>query len=143
MTTFTMEHMTGFGGVNFGISWGFDDVTMQGWHQESYAETRHVPGGNVNITQLLGHGAASAEFSLFFETKAEFDTFMALRQTQGMLTLYAAMCEFNEPSWEVNYFGTTYLAIPDVLLMRVYDIRTRVDGPVECSAVFQLQEWPA
>ena len=143
MTLFATEHITGFGGTHFGILWGDDPMTMPGWQQDSHAETRHVPGGNVNITQLLGLGEVRVDYRLFFEDKVEFNAFMALRQTTGTLTLFAAMCEFNVPEWEIDYFGRAYIEIPDVLLLATSDERPSVDGTVEVTATFQLQERPS
>lgn len=143
MTLFATEHITGFGGTHFGILWGNDPMSMPGWQQGSFAETKHVPGSDVNITQLLGLGEAAATYRLFFEDKREFNAFMALRQTTGTLTLFAAMCEFDVPQWETVYFGKTYIDIPDVLLFTTSDERPGVDGTVEVTATFQLQERPS
>ena len=143
-TIWTTEAHCGFGGTNFRIYW--DDSNpfgMPGWAQSAQSVTRHVPGGNVNITQLLGLGHLSIAYRLFFETPTEFNAFMDLRQTAGVLTVFAAMCEFNMPAWEVVNFGDTYLNIPDVTLMDVSDVSTQVDGRTDCTALFQLQERPA
>lgn len=143
MTIFATEHHTGFSGTTFGILWTDDQSSMPGWQQEAHSVTRHVPGGDVNVTQLLGHGVLTISYRLLFESKAEFATFMALRQTSGTLTVYAAMCEFDAPSWEVVIFGETYVQIPSVTLMSTADERTQADGTIEVTATFQLQERPS
>lgn len=143
MTLFATEHITGFGGTHFGILWGDDPMTMPGWQQESHAETKHVPGGNVNITQLLGLGETTITYRLLFEDKSEFNAFLALRQSTGTLTVFAAMCEFDVPEWETVYFGKAYTEIPSVLLLATSDERIAIDGTVEVTATFQLQERPS
>ena len=142
MTVWTREHHTGFGDVNFGILWDMNDpYGMPGWSQDSFSVTHHVPGSDTNITQLLGNGALAITYRCFFENTTEFEAFMALRQTTGTLTVYAAMCELAVT--EVVVFGEVYKQIPDVILMGVGDISKRVDGCVECTAGFQIQERPA
>jgi hypothetical protein len=153
MTTWTMEHHCGFGTVNFGILWDIDPFSMPGWQQPSYSVDRHVPGGNVNITQLLGHGPLIQTYRLFFENATEFAAFLALRQTTDELTVYGAMCELPQTApdedtgiravAEVVLFGRTYKRIQDVLLKEVSGEAYRLDGAVECTALFQMQERPA
>ena len=143
MTVFTREFHTGFGDTNFGILWdSFDPYGMPGWAQESFSVTRHIPGGDVNVTQLLGHGALGISYRLFFENTTEFDTFMALRHTSETLTVYAVMCELDVPE-VVMPGGGVYKEIPDVTLMGVGEISKRIDGCIECTAAFQIQERPA
>lgn len=141
-TTWTTEQHCGFGDANFGILWDSSDpYGMPGWEQSGQSETRHVPGSDTNITQLLGLGPLAISYRLFFQATADFEAFMASRQGTGTLTVYAAMCELNVP--EVVLFGSVYKQIPDVLLIDVSAVSLRVDGAVECTATFQLQERPA
>jgi hypothetical protein len=154
MTVWTVERHCGFGETNFGILWDSVDPTgMPGWQQPSYSVDRHVPGGNITITQLLGLGPLTQTYRLLFETTTEYSNFLALKHTSGELTVYAAMCELPQTApdettgiravAEVVVFGQIYKRIQDVLLKEVSGDRIVLDGSCECTALFQLQERPA
>lgn len=154
MTVWTHERHCGFGDTTFGILWDSIDPTgMPGWQQDTYSADRHVPGGNVTITQLLGLGPLKQTYRLFFENTTEYSAFLDLKHTTDELTVYAAMCELPQTApdedtgiravAEVVIFGNVYKRIQDVLLKDVTGDVIRVDGTCECTALFQLQERPS
>ncbi|MBA2707161.1 MAG: hypothetical protein H0U59_05090 [Gemmatimonadaceae bacterium] len=137
-TLFAQTRLCGFGDVKFGVLWGGDPYGMPGWAQESYANTVHIPGGNVNETFLMGLSPLTITYDLVLDTKDDYRALAALQQASGTLTVYTAMCEL--AGREVVLFGQAYTELDNTLLIGLSRQMVRVDGAVECSATFQLDE---
>lgn len=143
-TLFTHRLLSGFGDatsadvgafVEFSIIWDGDIATMPGWDQQGQAARYHVPGGDLNIIQLLGNGELTRAFTVLCPSKAAFAQLAALQQTEGTLRVPAAMNELDIAT-ETNYFGQLVADIPDVVLTDLTGVRVWTDGCVSAQASF-------
>lgn len=141
MTLFLQTPICGFADVRFHVLWGDDPTAMPGWEQESHVSTVKIPGGNRSETFLMGLGPLRATYAIELESRANYTALALLQQTQGTLTLYEAVCEFGER--QVVIAGRTYTEIDDVTLLSVSRPNISPDGPVTCTATFQLEERPS
>lgn len=139
-TSFAITPICGFGDVKFHILWTGSVNGMQGWEQEGFGSTRHVPGSNTNVSFLTGMGPLTITYRLFFETLAEHQSFMVFLQTTDTLTVFGKGSEL--VGREVVWFGEVYKEYDDVLLTYVGNATVSPDGTVECDATFQMQERP-
>ena len=127
---------TRFGSVHFGILWPDNSLSMPDWGFESISTTRHVPGSNRNVTQLLGKGPQRVTYRLSFDSVADYRDLKERVQEIDTLVLFAAMT--SAPDDYVDLHGEGYIELADVLLLEL-DQQPQIfpDGTVEASATFQ------
>jgi hypothetical protein len=125
---------TGFGGVLFGIL--ADDATgsLPEWQSSVVRSTRHVPGSNRAVTQLMGIGPEMVTYRVFCDAREDYRALLALRQTTGTLTV-VANGTVAEGDYEAIH-GVGYLLIADVTLLDVTNPTFSVDEVVEADCLF-------
>jgi hypothetical protein len=130
-----------FGDVEFNILWDGDLANMPGWEQESFASTVHIPGSNRNVTFLLGNGPYTRTFEVLCDTQSHYTNLKLMRHTEAILRVPAAMNDLDDTGVEeINYFGSAYAEISDVLLVGLSAARVWVDGQRSAFATFQRDE---
>lgn len=85
------------------------------WEQPAYANTIHVPGGNVNVTFLMGLGPLQVTYTVEFDTPTDYEDMCALQQTIGTLRIPQTVAE--PFGFEVDLSGSIYTEYSDVTLM--------------------------
>lgn len=125
---------TGFGSVLFGIRANDETGDLPEWASQGVLATRHVPGSNRNITQLLGMGPQTVTYRVFCETRGDYRALLALRQTTATLTV-VANGTVAEGEYE-SIHGMGYLRIADVTLLDVTNPVFEIDQVVEADATF-------
>ena len=75
-----------FGAVNIRVELDPGDASSPDWERPVYATTRHLPGGNDDVTQVMGLGSAVVTHRLFLDA-AEWAALRALLGTEATLTL--------------------------------------------------------
>lgn len=108
---------------------------MPDWGFASHHTTRHVPGSNRNVTQLLGKGVQTVTYRLSLETRQDLVDLKERVQETDTLVLYAAMT--STPDTYVDLHGSGYVEIANVLLLSLGTPEIFPDGTVEVDATFQ------
>lgn len=113
------------------------------WEQPAYSNTIHVPGGNVNVTFLMGLGPLSVTYTVECDTPDDYDDLVALQQTSGTLRIPQTVAE--PFGTEVDLSGTIYTEFSDVTLMSIsapqISLPTVSGRPIiQCSATFQRED---
>lgn len=130
--------MTQFGGCEFQIV--HDDTRLPIWSQESHSVTRHVPGSNVNVTQLLGLGPMTIKYTVECENQERYAALAAAVQTTASLRVPTTIAE--DIGAEEDWFGDVYTEYEGVTLMELRSPIVALDQSITVEATFQLQERP-
>lgn len=131
--------MTSFGACEFQIV--HEDTQLPVWEQEAYSVTRHVPGGSVNITQLLGLGPLVVTYTVECDDQAAYAALAAAVQTTATLRIPKTVAE--DIGTEENLFGDIYTEYEDVTLMSLQSPVIALDQSITVQARFQMQERPS
>ena len=75
-----------FGGTNIRIELDPATGAAPEWERQGYAATRHIPGGNLDATQVLGYGTRTVALRLWL-TSAEYTALVAKLLTQATLIM--------------------------------------------------------
>lgn len=127
---------TRFGSVPIRIMWPDGSLSMPDFGSESITNTRHVPGSDRNITQMLGKGPKTVTYRLELDTRADFRALEAKVQETDTLVLFAQMTA--ESGTYVDIHGEGYLEIANVTLISLGATpQIYPDGTVEIDATFQ------
>lgn len=127
--------LTRFASHAIRILWPEGSLSMPDWSFESISNTRHIPGSNRNVTQLLGKGPQTITYRLWLDSRADLESLKGSVQNTGTLVLFAAMTSATEATVDIH--GELYVEIPDVTLMSLGVPELFPDGTVEVDAVFQ------
>ena len=128
--------LTGFNEIPFRIlRLGMGADVVNDFEREAQQATRHVPGSNTTITQLLGLGAPRVSWMIECPTLDDCADLEAAQQTTAVLRIPHGLTTATHT--EVTLFGRVYDEIADVLLVSVRGKVTRNDGTVRCEATFQ------
>lgn len=106
-----------FGGTNMRIELDPGTGAAPEWERQAYAATRHIPGGDLDATQVLGRGTPTITLRLWL-TSAEYAAFTARLLTQATLIMA----------------GTSYA---DVLLESVSAVTRFPTGHASLTATFR------
>ena len=126
---------TRFGAIPFSIYWGSDALQMPDWTFDSLYSTRHVPGSNRNVTQLLGKGPQRLTVTLELASVADLRTLKTRVQEVDTLVLYAPMTSATEATVDIH--GDAYVQLDGVVLLSLGQPFIGLDGIVQVEAVFQ------
>lgn len=132
--------LVGFDGVRFRVQ-STDGGVYPDWQYQPTIVTRHIPGSNSAITQVMGTPPATLTLRLVFADIAAYRAFMAKQAVTGRLTLLANL---TSASGTVEHLlGRDYEHLYGVLLTGISDTVVNVDKSVECSATFLRAMDPA
>lgn len=106
-----------FDGTNIRIEVDGNSGAAPAWQRQSYVTTRHIPGGNTDVTQALGYGSKTIALSLWL-TDAEWTALEPKLLTTGTLIMA----------------GTSY---SNVLLETLGAPQDLVNGYVSVQATFR------
>ena len=126
---------TRFGAVPFEVLWGSDALQMPDWTFDSLYSTRHVPGSNRNVTQLLGKGPQRLTVTLELASVADLRTLKTRVQEVDTLVLYAPMTSATEATVDIH--GEGYVEVANAVLLSLSDPWIGLDGLVQVTATFQ------
>lgn len=126
---------TRFGAVPFEVLWGSDALQMPDWTFDSLYSTRHVPGSNRNVTQLLGKGPQRLTLTLELASAADLRALKARVQEVDTLVLDAAMTSATDTTVDIH--GEGYVEVANAVLLSLSDPWIGLDGLVQVTATFQ------
>ena len=147
---FEMTHAQ-FEGVYFTIRSDGNDVRLPGWSQPNMTATRHYPGTNRSVTFQMGRGPMQLAYRVEFHSRADHEAMQALIGLGGTLQIPRRICELpqtpededgNRAVVDVDYFGTIYTRISDVMLMSVGAPLSGDGEYIETTLAFQRNERP-
>lgn len=127
--------LTRFGSIGIRILWPDNSLSMPDWSFEAISNTRHIPGSNRNVTQLLGKGPQTLTYRLWLDTRRDLLDLKERVQETDTLVLFAQMT--SAPDEYVDIHGEGYVEIADVLLLNIGQPQIFPDGTVEVDATFQ------
>ncbi len=142
MTVFQGESLTGFDGIPFRILWdGGDAATMPAWERESIVVTNHIPGSNATEIDLMGLGDWQRSFTVECADKYDFWNLRNKLQTEGVLTVPAAMNDLVDTDVQEVQAGTTQLfaLISNVLFVSLTNQFIQVNGVCFGTATFRKE----
>ena len=138
---------SGFGGVTFGVLNSGDDIRLQGWEQENITSTRHIPGGNRNVTFQMGRGPMTLTLLIELGSRADHAALQALVGAEDVLQIPQRVSELAQTTdgavTDVLYWGTVYQRITAVILQSCSGLVVAPDtGRLEATVQFQRNERP-
>lgn len=132
--TFRWAPMTGFDGAKFAIFNDDGSTSYPDWEYEVIAAVKHVPGGNRTIRQSMGTGPATVTYSVWCDSRAEYDKLRAKQGVSGVLRVIANMQSIRGTQRKVQ--NVNYEDISNVILTQLSGAKFDPDGPVEARATF-------
>lgn len=137
-----------FGGVIFGIRNDGDDIRLGGWSQENITNTRHVPGGNRNITFQMGRGPMTLTLRVELGSREDHAALQLLVGEEDTLQIPQRVSELVQTTetdevTDIEYWGITYQRITDVILQQCSGLLVEPGtGRLEAVLEFQRNERP-
>ena len=138
---------SGFGGVVFGVLNDGDDIRLAGWEQENITNTRHMPGGNRNVTFQMGRGPMTLVLRVELGDRAAHTALQALVGTEDVLQVPRNVSELDQTTdgavTDIVYWGVIYQRIIDVILQQCSGLMVEPGtGRLEATLEFQRNERP-
>lgn len=128
--------ITGFGDVPFRIEVDLTWGTLPEFTHSAQLVTRHVPGGNVHVTQMLGMSRRRVTYHIWCDTRRDYADLLSRLGETDTLTLVEGATSV--PGTTFAQHGGVYLSIPNVLLVALADVSIWIDGEVEAQATFEV-----
>lgn len=138
---------SGFGAIVFGVLTSGNDVRLDGWQQENATNTRHIPGGNRNITFQMGRGPMMLTLRVELGSRTDYAALQALVGTQAVLQVPQRVSELVQTTdgavTDITYWGTVYQRITEVILQDCSGLMVEPGtGRLETTLAFQRNERP-
>lgn len=131
---------TGFGTrpggtwVAFGIERDDASNALPEWNAPLAVVTRHVPGGDRNVTQLLGKGPSTVTYRVWLDAVADYQTLVSLVGTTATLT--TVQNTTGAPGSGHYELGVAYWDVANVTLIGLANVLVYANGITECDASF-------